>query len=480
MFHTNSATRLHKEILIRIAKAFYSDNKKNSLSLIPIEMRPKEEAFTRCCIYKDRAIIKYRCMAALGIGNDEEVDELLTVGDYLETALKREEPAKYNLTVVNEACSACIKTSYMVTNACMGCLAKSCQSACHRNAITMENGKAVIDKDKCVNCGLCMQACPYHAIIYIPTPCEASCPVGAITKDPETGKEIIDENKCIYCGKCMKECPFAAISGKSQMIDVMHKIEDGVKVVAMVAPSISGQFPGTYGQLFESIRQLGFEDVFEVALGADKTTEAEAEEFVERMNAGDSFMTTSCCPAYIQAVRKIVPELKPFISTTPSPMAFSGQMVKEQYKGAITVFVGPCLAKRAEAAENDNVDYVLTFEELGAMFIGKSIDVLEVKAEESCTLAHKNGHGFAVAGGVTKAIEDASGDIVIKPSPINGLTKKQIALIKAAVKGKCAGNFMEVMVCEGGCLAGPGTNVNPKSSLKALQARQTQCEMHTA
>jgi len=477
MFYTNSATRLHKEILIRVANAFCNENKIDSLNRIPLEMRPKDAEFTRCCLYKDRAIIKYRCMAALGVGYDEEVDELMLIGDYLENVEKRQNPADHNLSVITEACSACIKTSYMVTNACMGCLAKSCQSACPKDAIKMVDGQAVIDKDKCINCGLCMQACPYHAIIYIPTPCEAACPVGAITKDPETGKEQIDEDKCIYCGKCMKECPFAAISGKSQMVDVLNKIEKGNKVIAMVAPSISGQFPGTYGQIFESIRKLGFNDVCEVAVGADKTTESEAEEFIERMEAGDPVMTTSCCPAYIQAVKKIIPEIEPFVSTTPTPMAFSGQIVKEKYKDAITVFIGPCLAKRAEASTNDNIDYVLTFEELGAMFIGKQIDVLEVEAADDVTDACSDGHGFATSGGVTQAIENAAENVIIKPVTINGLTKKQITLLKMAAKGKCAGNFMEVMACEGGCLGGPGTNVNPKSSLKALKLRQERAQL---
>jgi [FeFe] hydrogenase (group B1/B3) len=471
MFYANSATRLHKEILIRVANAFYSANKIVGLNRIPIEMRPKDEDFTRCCLYKDRAIIKYRCMAALGVGYDEEVDELMLIGDYLEKVENRQKPADHNLSVITEACSACIKTSYMVTNACMGCIAKSCQSACPRDAIDMVNGHALIDKDKCINCGLCMKACPYHAIIYIPTPCEAACPVGAITKDPETGKEEIDEDKCIYCGKCMKECPFAAISGKSQMVDVMNRIDKGDKVVAMVAPSISGQFPGTYGQIFASIKQLGFNDVFEVALGADKTTEHEAEEFIERMAAGDPIMTTSCCPAYIQAIKKIVPELEPYASTTATPMGFAGQMVKEQYKDVVSVFIGPCLAKRAEASTNDDIDYVLTFEELAAMLIGKKIDVLEIEADDDISTAKKTSHGFAAAGGVTQAIKDAAGDIEIKPFPINGLTKKGVALLKMAAKGKCPGNLMEVMVCDGGCLAGPGTNVSPKSSSKVLKAK---------
>ena len=99
----------------------------------------------------------------------------------------------------------------------------------------------MIDHETCISCGICHKSCPYHAIVYIPVPCEESCPVKAISKD-EHGIEHIDESKCIYCGKCMNACPFGAIFEISQTFDVLQRIRKGEKMVAIIAPSILGQF----------------------------------------------------------------------------------------------------------------------------------------------------------------------------------------------------------------------------------------------
>ena len=123
-------------------------------------------------------------------------------------------------------------------------------------------------------------------MVKIPVPCEEACPVGAITKD-EAGKEHIDEQKCISCGKCLASCPFGAIVERSQMIDVLRDIkESNKKVVAMLAPAIAGQFPGSLNALCGALKKLGFADVIEVAVGADITTQKEAAEFIERMEIG--------------------------------------------------------------------------------------------------------------------------------------------------------------------------------------------------
>lgn len=116
-----------------------------------------------------------------------------------------------------------------------------------------------------------MNACPYSAIVQTTVPCEAACPVGAISKD-ETGFASIDFEKCISCGKCIAACPFGAVHERSQLIDILKAIKSDKKVVAMIAPSIVGQFPGTLYQLKTAILKAGFDEVIEVAQGADITT----------------------------------------------------------------------------------------------------------------------------------------------------------------------------------------------------------------
>lgn len=469
MFHDNKANRLRKEVLIRVARAFYTEQADDALNRIPLAMRPKStKNSSRCCIYKDRVVLKYRSMAALGFSVENETDELKSVSDYFNEALQRDKPVDPVLTVIDEACSACVTTCYTATNACKGCLARSCEAVCPKDAIEFRSGKAWLNPDKCVNCGLCMKACPYHAIIRIPIPCEEACPVGAITKDPATGREMIDHTQCTYCGKCLRECPFAAISDLSQMVDVLKQLEGG-NAIAMIAPSIIGQLPGTLPQLKSALTAVGFAHVIEVAEGAEETTRHESAEWAEKMNEDKRFMTTSCCPAYIETVDKHLPEMRPYVSDTPTPMAYTASKVRKMHLGAITVFIGPCIAKRVEATKNPDVDYVLTFEELGAILVGAGVDVFECEEIEPDAGPSREGRGFAASNGVTNAVKALAPDHTdFKPVLEDGLDAKTIRQMKMWTTKSCPGNFVEVMSCEGGCIAGPGTLGNPRITKKQL------------
>ena len=348
-------------------------------------------------------------------------------------------------------------------------MARPCTYACKKGAITVGE-QAHIDPDKCVSCGMCKEACPYHAIIYQPVPCEEACPVGAITKD-EYGVEHIDPEKCIYCGKCMVACPFGAIFEKTFMIDIFRDIKAGKKVVAMVAPSLGGQFKTEYGKVLTGIKKLGFSDVVEVALGANITTDNEREEFIERMGEGAPFMTTSCCPSWMNLVRKHIPEMQQFVSTTYSPMVYTAKHVKAQDPDAVTVMVAPCVGKRSESyLYKDIVDYVISYEELEALFKATDMDLesLEPTALDPNIAGH--GRGFAMINGVTASVKATAPDPnVIKEVIIDGLNKQVIRQLKQYAKdGKCPGNFIEVMSCPGGCVNGCDTINNPKTAARQI------------
>lgn len=469
--YDNQANRIRKEVLVRVAKAFFAEDPDHELDHIPVEMRPRSGDSSRCCVYKDREVLKYRAMAALGFGVEDEADELTPLHDYLHRAQERETIESAGLTVIDIACHACLKARYVVTDTCRGCLGRACQTNCPKDAIEIVGGRAVINPDKCVNCGLCMKACPYNAVVRTPVPCEEICPVKAISKDV-SGREVIDEEKCISCGQCARACPFAAIQERSQMIDVLCRLKQTSPVVAMLAPSVIGQFPGDLGQIMTALQTLGFDAVEEVAAGADETARRESAEWKERMEAGDAFMTTSCCPAYVEAVKKHIPEIGKFVSHTPSPMVISANSVRQILPDAVTVFIGPCMAKRVEALQNPAVDYVLTFEELGAMLIAAGIDVQECESAVIDDPAKAAGRGFAVSGGVTGAIQSQLGDEpgTVKPVQFDGLDSKALMRLKMAPERGCGGNFVEVMCCEGGCMSGPGILSNPKTAARQLSA----------
>ena len=464
--------RIKRELLVRLIKAFLSDNFAENVRLIPYDMRPKgSEVPFRCCVYKERGILRARTVAGLGFSIEQD-DEKTLLSDYAELALKREKPDSEPLTVVESACHSCPSSRIYVTDLCQGCVARPCMSACRFGAISHVDGKSVIDPAKCKKCGLCMSACPYGAILKTIVPCENACPVGAIAKD-ENGYARIDTEKCISCGKCVSACPFGAVHPKSQIIDILKHIKAGKKVIAMFAPALVGHLPCTPEQIQDAFLKIGFYKVYEVAQGADITTKTEAKDFQERLEQGAPFMTTSCCAGYNELVKKHLPEIKPYVSDAKTPLYYTAELVKKEHPDAITVFISPCFAKRRETLDNPNVNYLMNFEELGATLIAMGIEVDTCENKEFEYKSSKEAREFALTGGVARSVQVAwKGEKdAIKPVVINGLDKASIRDLRMYAKtGKCpAGNLLEVMCCPGGCIAGNACLGSLKDAFKKVK-----------
>ena len=293
MAFTSNIMIVRHRLLKELVKLWNNNELVDKIDRLPIELSPKRSKHAgRCCVHKERAVWKYKSLPLLGLDMEDETDELTPLSEYAARALDRAEngrPKDNIMCVIDEACSACVQINYEITNLCRGCTARSCQVNCPKKAVHVkESGQAWIDHDECISCGICHKSCPYHAIVYIPVPCEEACPVKAISKD-EKGIEHIDESKCIYCGKCLNACPFGAIFEISQVFDVLHRIRKGEQVVAIVAPSILGQFKTTIEQVYGALKQVGFTDVIEVAQGAMDTVSNEAHELIEKLEEGQKF-----------------------------------------------------------------------------------------------------------------------------------------------------------------------------------------------
>ena len=470
----NNAAALKKDILVKMAQLqlegkLLSSETVSEIEKIPQELIPDGSVPVRKSLAEDRDVVRTRIVANLG-HSVEDYDPEKPLAEYVKEAYEREKPTWPMLTMIQSACNACVKPHYFPTDACQACLARPCKMNCPKKAIEVTD-RARIDYQKCISCGLCAQNCPYHAIIKTVVPCEEACPVGAISKGAD-GKETIDYDKCIFCGKCMSNCPFSAMMGKSQLFDVIKHIMNGEKVIAMYAPAIGAQFKGTKpGQLEGALIQAGFSKVLEVALGADITADKEAAEFAERMERGDKMMTTSCCPAYVRAVKIHVPELAPCISETKSPMIYTGEVAKKADPDCITVFIGPCLAKRREGFDSDIIDYVLSVEEVDALFTAKKIDIKTAPVCQEKYIPTVSGRNFAKTGGVAESVRLRLKDkSILRPAVINGLDKSGMKILagygqinagKIPTPADCP-NLIEVMACEGGCIGGPSVITNPK------------------
>ncbi|MCQ3915388.1 MAG: monomeric [FeFe] hydrogenase [Mycoplasmoidaceae bacterium] len=352
---------------------------------------------------------------------------------------------------------------YTVTESCRGCIGHACKQACPKGAISVDgHHRAHIDKEKCVNCGLCSKACPFGAIYNFRRPCQKACPTGAITMDENLSAKI-DYSKCIVCGSCTQKCPFGAIAAKTFITFVIDHIRNNIlatkkrPIYAIVAPAIATQFNGIkLEQIIEGIMQLGFTNVVEAALGADVVAENEAKELVEK-----KILTTSCCPAFVAYIKKFHPELKNKISHNVSPMAQTGKLIKAKHPDALTIFIGPCTAKKDERSLPDVrpfVDYVLTFTELRAMFAARDIEVEKLKGI-ALEDASPFGRAFAKIGGVSEAVVQALKEVNLKDFQLSSLAcsgmKECIKAIESLAAGTSKYNFIEGMACEGGCVCGP-------------------------
>ncbi|MBO5249815.1 MAG: 4Fe-4S binding protein [Muribaculaceae bacterium] len=467
----NNVMIVRQRLLTRLIQLWNEDKLEEKIDRLPIELSPRRsDVMGRCCVHKERAVWKYKALPLMGFDMSDEEDELTPLSEYAHKALNRTKPKDNIMCVVDEACSSCVRTNYQITNLCRGCVARACSTNCPKDAIEFdsETSQGRINKSKCISCGKCFNSCPYHAIVHIPIPCEEACPVGAITKD-EFGIEHIDESKCIFCGKCLNSCPFGAIFEISQIFDILQSIKQGKKVVAMVAPAILSQYKVPAEQVYSAIRQIGFTDVIEVAQGAVITTEKESEELKEKLDEGQPFMTTSCCPAYIEMAEKHAPELKKYISSTRSPMYYTAQIAREKYPDAKIVFVGPCIAKRKEARKDDLVDYVMTFEEMQSVFEGMNISMdNEHVYQLPATIG--TAYGFAQNGGVTAAVlKHVNGGFDFSSLQLSPLDKKNVNLLRAYGKtGKSPAQFIEVMACDGGCISGPSIHTPYETGRKTF------------
>ncbi|MBQ7878938.1 MAG: 4Fe-4S binding protein [Bacteroidaceae bacterium] len=474
MAYNNNIMFVRYRLLAELVKMWKEDQLLDKIDHLPIELHPRtSKPQGRCCIHKERAVTKYKIMAMLGFDMSDEKDEAESLKSYAQRMYDRDNisPGKKILTVMDEACSSCVKINYEISNLCRGCAARPCYVNCPKDAISYDKeGKAHIDHDKCISCGKCHQVCPYHAIIYMPVPCEEACPVKAISKD-EYGIEHIDPNKCIYCGKCLNACPFGAIFDQCSVFDVLKRMKAGKKVVAMVAPAVLAQFGKPIEQVFGALKAAGFSDIIEVAYGAEETTRRESEEFKEKMEEGQPFMTTSCCPAYVNLARKHIPDLVKYVSTTASPMVYTAEYARKKHPDGINVFIAPCASKKAECREHDNVDFVWTFRELDSVFEGLGINIDDCPPFTPEESACKDAHGFAKTGGVFTAVKNLLGAEELEGLVIADLNKKNIGLLRAYAKtGKCPGKMVEVMSCPGGCITGPCACTESNEAARRFEA----------
>ncbi|MFH1012504.1 MAG: [FeFe] hydrogenase, group A [Candidatus Peregrinibacteria bacterium] len=383
----------------------------------------------------------------------------------------------------------------------------------HRMAQAIE-----FDPKQCMGCTACVSTCQRLSVGYLEMCQESGKRHVAAKKDPKVD--------CIYCGQCTLVCPTGAICEQSEVaaVEALLKNKGDKVLIVQMAPSVRAsigelfdQEPGTnlMGQMVTALRQVGFDKVFDVNMGADITTVVEGEELVTRLkNKGILPMFTSCCPSWVKYVAFYHPELKPHLSTARSPQIHSGGAYKTWWakregvdpKKIVVVSLMPCTSKKQEARLEElkvngmaPVDFVLTTREVATLFKNHQIDLPRLKPSDVDPCGTSSGAGaiYGASGGVMESVLRTAYFLLTGKEldkvefemvrGVSGLKKAIVAMgdysLKIAVahsipnvkkvleelkENPHAYDFVEVMVCPGGCMGGGG---QPKPKAGTLEKR---------
>ena len=285
-----------------------------------------------------------------------------------------------------------------------------------------------LKKSNCVNCYKCIRHCPVKSIKY------------------STGQAQIVSDECILCGQCFVVCPQNAKEIRNDVPSAMELIKSG-PVIASLAPSFVANYPGaTVATMEKALKQLGFTGVEETAIGAS-IVKTEYERIIAE--GKQEVIISTCCHSVNTLVEKYYPEVLPYLATVVSPMQAHCQKIKQEHPGTKTVFIGPCISKKAEAdAYPGYADCVLTFEELSDWLKQEGITVEQGEDH----LEESRARLFPTTGGILRTMKCDSPDYAYLV--VDGIENVLAALddIKQGRLKKC---FIEMSICAGSCIGGP-------------------------
>lgn len=295
------------------------------------------------------------------------------------------------------------------------------------------NSYLKLKKSNCKNCYKCIRHCPVKSIRF-----------------SESQANIV-EDECILCGKCFIACPQNAKEIRSDIDKAKALIGSGAPVYVSLAPSFVANYDGsTFSAMEKALKALGFFAVEETAIGATMVKQR-YDELVNNANGANSVIISSCCHSVNLLIQKYYPEALPFLAKVFSPMQAHCTGIKAKDPSAKTVFIGPCISKKAEADDYAGiVDCALTFEELSGWLATEEISIQ--KTPDSADAIKARARLFPTAGGILRSMNCEREDYSY--ITIDG-TDRCIEALKDIVAGKLTNCFIEMSACSGSCIGGP-------------------------
>ena len=305
---------------------------------------------------------------------------------------------------------------------------------------------------KCKDCFKCLRECPVKAIRY------------------ENHQAKIIEQRCILCGRCTLVCPQNAKQVHSELDDVLALLSSGRKVVASLAPSFVSSFDTQdLDVMKEALFALGFAEVEETAVGAKAVTE----EYARLLGTGEfKNFITSACPAVNRMISIYYPDALKYLAPVPSPMVAHARMLKKRDPDAVIVFIGPCIAKKREAAESGIIDGVLTFEELNTVFAQKNIDLCKIEAKRHAEGRELKARYYPIPRGIIKSFDSLPAGY--EYVAVDGVERCAEVLDEIDT---LSGLFLELNCCEYACVGGPcrlhvkGGNIKSNENVRKYAAK---------
>ncbi|WP_321298445.1 [Fe-Fe] hydrogenase large subunit C-terminal domain-containing protein [Marinifilum fragile] len=310
------------------------------------------------------------------------------------------------------------------------------------------------EQNDCQDCYKCIRECTLKAI-----------------KVVNNSAQIL-HNDCIYCGTCTQICPVNAKKVRDDVKRVKMMINRGDRIIVSIAPSFVTEFPNLKDdQFISALKELGFAEVSETALGAQEVSK----HIASYVDSGENGVyISSACPSVVEMICKHYPEYKQNITPFLSPLLTHAKYLKEKSPDSKVVFIGPCIAKKVESDEfPELLDASLTFTDLKNWFDEENLDPYLFPEDKvnNKFIPGKAGRGilYPIDGGMIMGIKENVSATDAVYMTFSGIGNIKNVLSDLNKYGKTNKLFLELLACEGGCVNGPGTEKEYSTAIKRLE-----------